>query len=276
MYQVQKTDIFKKLLKVIFRVVTLYASESLKAQSKYPDVYRWFERCNKLLEEEIRIFLHMNSKNTSVKIDTIHLDPSINLSLNEEDIVFIFAQSYWDSYQYEVFDYNKALFKELGIEKDQFKNFSHQTQMKLYSRFYLDSYEKIEFSKKYNFSAFVGKDRFTKVLFQYFKLLYLTENNSQLYKNIDLSAEFLKLIKIVPCFSIKSRSSIAGYKTYPTKMGKKYYAEFKLPLGVQAGALVDNMIHFIFNYLTELFYFKELRDESGNFDINLYSNPNPA
>ncbi|MFW1955177.1 hypothetical protein ACG91D_06235 [Acinetobacter guillouiae] len=267
MKQAQKVQIYRKLLRAIFRVMSLYACEKLKAQSRYPDVYCWFEKCNVLLEKETRSFLQQNCKNTSVQIDKMPLGSSIDLSLNFEDIVFIFVQSYWDSYQYQVFDYNKALFNEIGLEKDQYIDFVNQTQMKLYAQFFIDYDERIKFTQEYNLSAFVGKDRFNNTLFQYFKLLNLLDSKDQLIESTDLDPEFIKLIKIVPYFSITSRSSIVSFKSYPTSMGKKYYSELKLPLGVQAGALADNMIHFTFNYLSELFYFKELRDEPCNFDV---------
>lgn len=266
MKQAQKVQIYRKLLRAIFRVMSLYACEKLKAQSRYPDVYCWFEKYNDFIEKETRSFLHQNCKNTSVKIDKMPLGSSIDLSLNYEDIVFIFVQSYWDSYQYQVFDYNKALFKEIGLEKDQYIDFVNQARMKLDTHFFIDYNKRIKFTQEYNLSAFVSKDRFNNALFQYFKLLYLLESEDRLFESINLDTEFLKLIKIVPYFSITSRSSIVGFKSYPTSMGKKYYSELRLPLGVQAGALADNMIHFTFNYLSELFYFKELRDEPCNFD----------
>lgn len=267
MHQGQKVEISKKLLKVIFRVVTLYASESLKAQSLYPDVYYWFEKCNKVLESDVRNFLHEKAKKNFLDINLGNFSPSIDMSLSEEDIIFIFSQYYWDYYQHEVFDYNKALFKELGLMKQDVDNFIYKTGVKLKYKFNFSEIRKIKFIKKYHLSGFVGKDRFIRVVFQYFKLLYLIESENELFDGEKCLTDFFKLIKEIPYYSIISRSSIVEFKTYPTRMGKRYFSKLQLPMDVQPEALADNIIHFIFQYISETLYFTQLREEPCNFDI---------
>lgn len=267
MHQLQKIDIFKKLLKVIFRVATLYACESLKAQSKFPDVYSWFEKRNNILEGEIRGFLREYATKTSVKIDKRFSGLFLNLDMTEDEVVFIFAQYYWDSYQFQVIDYNEALVKDLGLEKNKIIAFFQNFTKEMYIKFGSGFIDKTEFMQHYHFSAFVGKDRFIRVLFQYFKLLSLLEDKNLMYVKNDIFLEFFKLIREIPYHSIISRSSISEFKTYPTYMGKKYYTKLQLPLDVNNCALVDNIIHFIFQNITQSFYFELLKDEPCNFDI---------
>lgn len=269
MNETKKTHVFKKLLEIIFRIEGLYGCERLKAQSQYPDIYCWFEEYNKSVEDEVRQFLKKRLEKISLEIDTTDIETQENFDLNEDDIVFKFAQFFWDHYQYDTIDYNKALFKELKLEKEEVLKFFADMQrlLNLRGNRFTNFYEMDEFSKKYKLSAFVDQKGFIKSLFQYFKLLYFTENKNELYIDTDLSAEFLKIIKIVPYFSILSRSSIYGYHSYDTTLGKKYYSQLRLPLDTHASALADNMIHFIFQYLVEIFYFKELKNESHNFDI---------
>lgn len=134
--------------------------------------------------------------------------------------------------------------KELDISKEQF----------------------IEFGEKYAFSSFVMKERANESIFKYFQIYTeLTHPEIQL-GTLELRAKFIELLKHIPYYSIFGRTSITGFSSFKTGIGKRYYSTLRTPLDFSPGTLVDNLLHFLFQHLIELFYFEYLYNDPQNFN----------
>lgn len=260
--------LYKEILANLFRLVTIYSSERIKAQKKYPIIYAWFVANNSVLEAEIRAFLRKNVKNPKVKIKKHGKYQTINLDLTEDDIVYEFTQYYWDNYQYHNILYNRALFADLEIKEKTVFDFFSSLSAKLTSveKEGIELADFFNFNENYKFSSFVAKKRANQAIFKYFQMYAELSNPEVKLGETDLRLKFIELLKLIPYFSIFDRTAITGFSSYKTGIGKKYYSTLRMPLDFASGTLVDNLLHFLFQHLIELFYFEYLQDDVQNYN----------
>lgn len=264
----QTEVLFKEILANLFRLVVMYSCERIKAQNKFPKIYQWYEQNNETVQGEIKSFLRKNVKNQHVKIKKHGKHQTINLDLTEDDIIYEFTQYFWDSYQYQDILYNRAILSDLEIKENTVKDLFNKISEKLTSAKKLDIQleEFVEFGEKYAFSSFVAKERVNQSIFKYFQIYTeLTHPEVQL-GTLELRAKFIALLKQIPYYSIFGRTSITGFSSFKTDIGKRYYSTLKTPLDFSPGTLVDNLLHFLFQHLIELFYFEYLYNDPQNFN----------
>lgn len=264
----QNETMFKEILANLFRLVVMYSCERIKVQNKFPEIYQWFEENNKTVEYEIKQFLRKNVKNLHIKIKKHSKHQTINLDSTEADIIYEFTQYFWDYYQYQDVQYNRTLFSDFELKEkivtDFFIKIFHKLSSSKESGTTLEQF--IEFSEKYAYSSFVAKERVTQSIFKYFQIYAELTNPDVRLGTHELRAKFIELLKQIPYYSIFGRSSITGYSTYKTVMGKRYYSTLRTPLDFAPGTLVDNLLHFLFQHLIELFYFEYLYHDPQNFN----------
>ncbi|MEN8418257.1 hypothetical protein [Acinetobacter radioresistens] len=266
----QTEELFKEVLANLFRLVVIYSCEMIKTKKRFPDMYRWFEENNEVIAFEIRNFLReKKGSNFSIKVDSF--DDMIQFDLFEDDIVYELNQYFWDLKQFHDISYNKALISELKIDQDLIEKFFYNlidnlTSPKEYTSEYLDFYN---FFNNYALSSFLSKDRANQSIFRYFQLYAeIVSPNVQL-ENKAIQRKFIDLLREIPYYSIFARTSTTGLSTFNTSQGKKYYSTLKTPLNFKQGTLVDNLLHFLFQHLIELFYFDFLKDDPKNFKLKL-------
>lgn len=264
----QSEVLFKEILANIFRLVVLYSCERIKAKNKFPGIYQWIEENNEIVKTEIQRFFKKNVKNPQVKIKKHGKHQTINLDLEEEDLIYEFTQYFWDFYQYQEVQYNRALLSDLELKEKTVKDFFYQIYTKLSSKKDTDASlkETIEFGEKYTYSSFVAKERVNQSIFKYFQIYA-----ELMYPDIQLGTQnlrmkYIELLKQIPYYSIFGRTSITGFSSYKTEIGKRYYTTLKTPLDFSPGTLIDNLLHFLFQHLIELFYFEYLYDDPQNFN----------
>ena len=266
----QTEELFKEVLANLFRLVVIYSCEMIKAKKRFPDMYRWFEENNEVIAFEIRNFLReKKGNNFSIKVDSY--DDIIEFDLSEDYIVYELNQYFWDFQQFHDISYNKALISKLKIDQDLIEKFFYNlidnlTSPKEYTNEYLDFYN---FFNNYALSSFLSKDRANRSIFRYFQLYAeIVSPNVQL-ENKAIQRKFMDLLREIPYYSIFARTSTTGLSTFNTSQGKKYYSTLKTPLNFKQGTLVDNLLHFLFQHLIELFYFDFLKDDPQNFKLKL-------
>lgn len=260
--------ILENVLNTLFQVVAVYACENMKVQKKYPEVYLWFLRRKTIVEEEIRNFLRVKRPELFDKNSNEYIGLQNNLEKSEDYAVYKLSQYYWDIFQYHDVSYIDNYLEIINISKDDLMEFLKPLAHQFTKRLGISDFTDVDdFNKKYLFSAFLGKERLIKTLFKYFQIIYELKYNEIKLSPTSLGVKFLELIDNIPYYSIVSRSSIATSNTYLTELGKKRYATLHTPFNFQQGALVDNIIHFIFQHLCDLFKFDKLKGENSNFDI---------
>lgn len=275
----QTEVLFKEILANLFRLVVMYSCERIKAQNKFPKIYQWYEQNNEMVQSEIKSFLGKNVKNQNVKIKKHGKHQTINLDLTEEDIIYEFTQYYWDSYQYQDIMYNRAIIADLELKEKTVNEFFKKISEKLTSAKKLDiSLEEfVEFGEKYAFSSFVAKERVNQSIFKYFQIYAELTHPEVRLGTLELRAKFIELLKHIPYYSIFGRTSITGFSSFKTDIGKRYYSTLRTPLDFSPGTLVDNLLHFLFQHLIELFYFEYLYNDPQNFNAKkackIYEDP---
>lgn len=261
--------VLENVLNTLFQVVAVYACEQLKAQKKYYEVYWWFKRRNDIVEDELRKFVEKNN----FKIANDGTNCEYQGGDGEEyinEVVSKLSQYYWDLFGYHDVTYIDEYLESINISKEDLmvllKPLAHEFRKRLTA----DFIDATEFSERYVFSAFLVKDKLIKTLFKYFQIIYELKYDEIRLSTTSLQVKFLELINIIPYYSIFSKSSIAAQNKYLTEMGEKRYATLHTPFNFLEGALVDNIIHFIFQHLCDLLTFGELKGEKNTFDIWLY------
>ncbi|MCH7390367.1 hypothetical protein [Acinetobacter dispersus] len=258
----------ENVLNTLFQVVAVYACENMKVQKKYPEVYLWFLRRNTIVEDEIRNFLRVKRPELFDKNSNEYIGLQKNLEKSEDYAVYKLSQYYWDLFQYHDVSYIDNYLEIINISKDDLMKFLKPLARQFAKRLGISDFTDVdEFNKKYVFSAFLQKERLIKTLFKYFQIIYELKYNEIKLSPTSPGVKFIELIDNIPYYSIVSRSSIATSNTYLTELGKKRYATLHTPFNFQQGALVDNIIHFIFQHLCDLFKFDKLKGEKSNFDI---------
>ncbi|WP_017394776.1 hypothetical protein [Acinetobacter haemolyticus] len=264
----QSEVLFKEILANIFRLVVLYSCERIKAKNKFPRIYQWIEENNEMVKTEIQSFFKKNVKNPQIKIKKHGKHQTINLDLEEEDLIYEFNQYFWDYIQYQEVQYNRALLSSLELKEKTVEDFFNKisSKLSLAKKLGIMDEEFVEFSEKYAYSPFVAKDRVKQAIFKYFQIYAeLMYPDAQLGTQ-NLHIKFIELLKQIPYYSIFGRTSITGFSSYRTKIGKRYYSTLKTPLDFTPGTLIDNLLHFLFQHLIELFYFEYLYDDPQNFN----------
>lgn len=267
MTQHQVEDILEKVLNTLFQVVAVYACDRLKVQKKYYEAYWWFERRNKIIEEEIRIFIRTRGLGISGVDGNECARLQDSLDINEDDVVYKITQYYWDSYQYHNTDYIGDFLDNIKLTEKDLILFLNQVTRRVRKRERWSFVEITEFSERYVFSTFVGKERLINTLFKYFQIIYELKYEGISLSGDDLQEKILDLIKIIPYYSITSRSSIASTNIYQTEMGERQYAKLLVPFDFREGALVDSIVHFIFQHLCDLFKFDKIQDQPSIFNL---------
>lgn len=270
MMQHQVEDILEKVLNTLFQVVAVYACDRLKVQKKYYEVYWWFERRNKILEEEVRVFL--KKRELEISIANINETPQLqnSLAIDEYDAVYKVTQYYWDSYQYHNTNYINDILEKLKLKEEDLIFFFNKLSPHIKSKSKLDFVDITGFIEKYTLSAFVEKDRLIKTLFKYFQIIYELKYENISLSKMSLQQNFLDLIKIIPYQSITSRSSIVSEDNYETEMGDRQYAQLLTPFDFREGALVDSIVNFIFQHLCDLFKFEKTQNQPCVFNLWRY------